>query len=214
MTEFQETQETATRSVDDPMRNSQWTLASLFWLTTTIALVLAYASRLGIQAYRQAVLYALMVLLCGLILGSIGRQWKNAWYWAGLYALLAYLAVAGGNLPHISIAYGWGLVGSVVGSVLAVVRSRHWAWVTLLCSLLGWSAMVAVVVVMGQPLSGLIAFDTLVAGLVGAILNPFTALLEWFERESRQPRIVIASWLALSVLIGNSLVPILAGIQR
>lgn len=41
-----------------------------------------------------------------------------------------------------------------------------------------------------------------------------TILLQWFERESRQPRFVLASWLAISVLIGNLLVPILGGVQR
>ena len=204
-------------AIDDShgiIRTDQWTLASILWVTTAVALVLAYAIKLGPAAVWQAVFYAICVLGCGLAVGTIRRDWKNAMFWSALYALLAYLAVAGGNLPHPSIALGWGLVGALVGSCVGVELPRNWILATIVSALLGWIAMTILVLAMRQSITGLIAFDTCVAGFVGALLKPFTLLLKWFERQSNQPRFVLASWLAICVLIGNFLVPILGGVQR
>lgn len=206
--------ESRTDDSKSTIRNDQWSLASILWVTTAVALVLAYAIRLGSGAVWQAVFYAICVLACGLAIGSIRRDWKNAMFWSALYALLSYLAVAGGNLPHPSIALGWGLVGALVGSCVGVDLPRNSVVATLVGGILGWAAMAALVLSMGQPLTGLVAFDTVVAGFVGALLKPFTLILKWFERQSRQPRFVLVSWLAICVIIGNSLVPILGGVQR
>lgn len=206
--------ETAIDDSKEVIRNDQWTLASILWVTTAVALVIAYAMKLGPAAVWQAVFYAICVLGCGLAIGTIRRDWKNAMFWAALYALLAYLAVAGGNLPHPSIALGWGLVGALVGSCVGVELPRNWILATMVSAVLGWIAMMILVLSMQQSITGLIAFDTGVAGLLGALLKPFTLLLKWFERQSHQPRFVLASWLAICVLIGNFLVPILGGVQR
>lgn len=196
------------------LRDDQWTLASILWVTTAVALVLAYAMKLGTAAVWQAVFYAGCVVVCGLSIGTFRRDWKNAMFWSALYSLLAYLAVAGGNLPHLSIALGWGLVGALVGSCVGVDLPKNWILATVVSALLGWLAMAFLVLSMKQSITGLVAFDTVVAGFVGGLLKPFTLVLKWLEQQSRQPRYVLASWLAICVLIGNFLVPILGGVQR
>jgi hypothetical protein len=196
------------------IRSNQLTLSGILWVTTALAMLLGYAARLGQEAIWQAVAYTVFVLVCGTTIGTFQRDWKNALFWGGLYAMLAFLAVAGGRLPHPSIALGWGLVGAAVGSCVGTNLPKNFLLGMITSAVLGWLAMAIVVLAMKQPLSGMIAFDTLVAALVGALLKPFTLLLQWFDRESRQPRFVLASWLAISVLIGNFLVPILGGVQR
>ncbi|MEN9648897.1 MAG: hypothetical protein RLZ17_938, partial [Actinomycetota bacterium] len=46
------------------------------------------------------------------------------------------------------------------------------------------------------------------------LLRPFIEILGWFERHSKAPRAVLAAWLSICVLVGNMLVPILAGVVK
>lgn len=50
--------------------------------------------------------------------------------------------------------------------------------------------------------------------VLAAMLRPFIQYLQCFEVQSRQPRYVLAAWLTLAIVVGNLLVPILAGVQR
>lgn len=196
------------------VQNQQLSLAGMFWVTTALALLLSYASQQGRQWVNLALIDFGFVVLCGLVVGSIRRAWKDALFWGGLYCMLGFLAVAGGRLPHPSIAIGWGLVGALVGSCAGTQLPCSFVPAVTASAVLGWLSMVSVVLGMQQSLHGMILFDTFVAGVVGALLKPFTTMLQWFERESGQPRIVLASWLGTCVLIGNFLVPILGGVQR
>jgi hypothetical protein len=49
------------------------------------------------------------------------------------------------------------------------------------------------------------------AGVVGVLLRALVEIIGWFESHSRQPRSIIAAWLTLSVIVGNLLVPWMAG---
>ena len=55
--------------------------------------------------------YVFFIAFCSSLAGLIYGQWSNAIYWSALTSLLAFLAVAGGNLPDPSVGVGWGLVG-------------------------------------------------------------------------------------------------------
>jgi hypothetical protein len=196
------------------IRINQISVAGIFWVTTAIALVLGYSASLGKAAMFQAVSYAGFVAVSGAVIGWLRRDWPNAYFWSGLYAMLAYLAVAGGKLPAPAVGFGWGLVGAVVGGVVGIRIPAGMFSGTICAAILGWLAMFIVVAAMREPLTGSVAFDAYTAAAVGGLLKPFTALLQWFEKQSHQSRFVMASWLAISVLIGNWLVPILAGVQR
>ena len=189
-------------------------LSAVFWTTTAVALLLAHAIRLGDQALYQACVYTGFVVLSGMLLGGVSGDWKNAFFWGALYALLAYLAVAGGHLTQASIGIGWGLVGAFVGGLEGVQLIPNRFWGTVASILSAMLAMVLVIAVMRESFSGLAQFDVLCAGVVGFLLRPFTTLLLWYERESKQPRLLLVAWLATSVLVGNFLVPILGGVQR
>ena len=196
------------------IQSNQLSIASLFWITTALALLLGHAVKQGSDAILQGSLTVGFVLVCGLIVGSIRRDWNNAFFWGGLYGMLAFLAIAGGRLPHWSVGIGWGLVGASVGSCAGTNLPRAFIPAMVFCAALGALAMAVVVLTMRQDLSGMILFDTIIAAIVGGLIKPFTMLLHWIEKESGQPRFVLASWLAICMLIGNYLVPVLSGVER
>lgn len=192
----------------------QIAVLDVIWITTSVALLLGYARTLGDQAVLQAVVYALHVVVLGTGLGVYRSDLKNALYWAALIALLAFIAVAGGRLPNQAVAFGWGAVGAGCGA-LCGTRIPRSLWAGALASAgFGFLLMLACNVVLGQPISWLVQVDIVSAGLIGFILRPFIQFLQWFESRSRQPRVVLASWLTMCVVLGNFLVPILGGVQR
>ncbi len=192
----------------------QFTLKSVFWSTTSLALLLAYARSMGEQAVIHVAIYALLALAAGGLVGFLHGNWKDGLFWSMLVALLTYLAVEGGRLPDESVVLGWGAVGAGCGAICGV-RFPKKLWLgTCLTGALGSLLLVSFLLVAGQPLTQLVQFDVACAAVVGCILRPFIEYLQWLEAQSRQPRVVLASWLALSILIGNFLVPIVGGVER
>ena len=51
-------------------------------------------------------------------------------------------------------------------------------------------------------------------GIGGATLRPVGDFLKWFESRIGNPRVVLAAWLAICVMVSNMLVPVLAGVSR
>jgi hypothetical protein len=84
----------------------------------------------------------------------------------------------------------------------------------LVSAAVGLVAMLVVVLSHQVKIDQLIAFDIGCSAVVGATLRPFGNLLKWFESKSKKPRVVLAAWLAICVMVGNMLVPVLAGIHR
>lgn len=189
-------------------------MTGIFWVTSAIALLLGYAIRIGPQAVQEGVLYCGFVLLFGALFGSLAHRWKDALFWSALATLLAYLAVAGGHLPNAAVGYGWGAVGAICGAAGGVRWPKNEWLGTIMSGLLAVLAMLASLIALRESITALVGFDVACAGAIGVIFRPFIRFLQWFETQSKQPRIVLASWLAVTILIGNFLVPIIGGVHR
>lgn len=199
---------------DSPKERHQLSIRDALWLTTAIALVLAYARSIGPTAINHALVYALFALTCGSTIGLLGRNLRDAVFWAAVIALLAFLAVAGGRLPNEAIILGWGAVGACCGAICGLPFPKNLIAGTLVSGLIGAAIMILAMESASQAYNIHAIFDIASAGFVGMLLRPFVQFLVWFETRSKQPRIVLVSWLTLCVLFGNFLVPILGGVQR
>ncbi len=177
-------------------------------------MVSGYARNFGPTAIEQFLWYVGFVLLCSAVVTAYTRQWKDALFWAALIALLTFLAIAGGYLTNRTIDIGWGLVGAACGALAGAKVPRNLISGTLVSMVVGPIAMAAIIAAFHESYSNLIMLDVLSAGIVGGLLRPFVEILGWFERNRKAPRAVLAAWLSVSVLVGNMLVPILAGVQR
>lgn len=203
-----------TSSPADISTDRQFSLQSLLWTTTAVACLLAYASRLGGNAIQLGTAYAIFAIVSGSAIGLAARNLKDAMFWSCLTTLLVYMAVAGGRLPNDAVGFGWGIVGASCGAINGV-RFPKALWLGILLSgAIGLSGLASCICWLGQPLDSSVAFDLACALIVSAMLRPFIQYLQWFETQSRQPRFVLAAWLTLSIVVGNLLVPILAGVQR
>ncbi len=189
-------------------------LSTLFWLMAASAFLLAHARSLGADGLRLLGYYLLFVALCSSLVGIAFGRWADVAYWSALTSLLAFLAVAGGNLPDPSIGVGWGLVGAACGAMIGLASPKNFLLGVLVSGTVGLVAMLVVVLCHQVKIDQLIAFDTGCSAVVGATLRPFGDFLKWFESKSKNPRVVLAAWLAICVMVGNMLVPVLAGIQR
>lgn len=211
-------------AIEDAKASGQWTIRDALWLTAALAMVLGYARSLGPSAIHQAVAYVVSVLilggLCGLLAWllyrrrSLTEDLKEALFWGGLVALLFFVAVAGGLLPSPSIAIGWGVAAALCGGLSGVRVPSNAIASTLLNGLLAGVAMILTVWAYGDTLSPLMQFDVLCAAGVGLLIRPLIQFFQWLETQIHHPRIVLASWLTLTFVIGNALVPVLAGVNR
>ncbi|MFN3193421.1 MAG: hypothetical protein ACE361_23115 [Aureliella sp.] len=195
-------------------RGTQWKLRDIFWLTTALGLLLAYAQSLGPEAVRQAALYMAAVIVIGSFAGAIGRNLGDGLFWSALISLIAFVAVAGGTLPNQAVPVGWGIVGSSTGGFAGVSLPKN-RWLGVVASgVVAVLGFVLTQVAMGETITWLVQFDVLCAFVVGLIVRPFVDFLRVLERGSRQPRVVLAAWLTLVFLLGNFLVPIVGGVIR
>lgn len=203
-----------TSSLADVSTDRQFSLQSLLWTTTAVAGLLAYASRLGGNAIQLGIAYAIFAMITGSAVGLAARNIKDSLFWSCLTTLLVYMAVAGGRLPNDAVGYGWGIAGAACGAINGV-RFPQTLWLgTLFSGAVGLSGLAGCIRWLGQPLDNSVAFDLACALVLAAMLRPFIQYLQWFELQSRQPRYVLAAWLTLAIVVGNLLVPILAGVQR
>ena len=200
--------------MDEQNDQTQFSLLSLCWLTLAVAMLLSYAQSLGAGSIWMLFIYVSIGVSVGVLVGAVSGKWHDCIFWSLLMNQLVYLAVAGGRLPNDAVFYGWAIIGAVAGALSAIPwPSNIWIGSTMIafiCSLL----MVGSLVRFGYKIEGLVLFDVVCAFAVGTILRPFIQFLVWFQRHSKQPRIALASWLAISILVGNYLVPIVGGVQR
>ncbi len=124
-------------------------------------------------------------------------------FWTGLIVVEAFLAVAGLRVLAYSQGLGWGMVGAVCGGFCAANLMHHRLWGSLVSGLLGMLSMIGVFLAFREPLDLERGLDIVGAFFVGLVLWHFVAFMRWFQKTSRQPRVVLAAWLTLSVLIGN-----------
>ena len=195
-------------------RRNQFSLSSLVWITAALALLFSYARWLGADALKQAMIFAAFGSIIGVGIGWMIGNWQDSLFWSLLLTLLAYLAVAGGRLPNEAVLYGWGIIGSVCGAMSMLTIPKNQVLAAVLMGVVSCLTMVATIGCFRFPFTSLVLFDIGTAAILGAILRPFLNLLQWFEKQSGQPRVLLASWLTISVLIGNFLVPVLGGVNR
>ena len=193
---------------------SQFSLSSLLWITAALAMLLSYARWLGADSLQQAMIFAAFASAIGLGFGWLIGNWRDCFFWSLLMTLLAYFAVAGGRLPNVAIVYGWGTIGAICGamSVLAVPKNQLLA--AILMGVVSCLTMIVTIAAFRFPFTQLVLFDVVSAAFLGVVLQPFLQFLQWFEMRSGQPRALLASWLTISVMIGNFLVPVLGGVER
>ncbi len=192
----------------------QFSMQSLLWMTTALAVLLAYARSLGAETLTQAVVYAVVGFMAGVFFGLATGKWSDGLFWSGLTTLLVFVAVAGGRLPNAGVGYGWAMVGAICGGMAGTRLPSHIWLGTALSAAAASLAIMFTVASLGYPWDGSIAFDVGCAAVVGGLLRPFIEFLMRLDAASQQPKVVLTAWLTISILIGNWLVPILAGVQR
>jgi hypothetical protein len=193
---------------------AQISLGSILWTMAALAALLGYSKNLNQSAMVLLGCYCAFVLLSVLVAVALRAGWSDSFFWASLISVLAFLAVAGGTLPDRSIGIGWGLVGAACGVSFCVRWPIGVPMGTLVSAFIGLASMIVVVLSSRVAISQLMWFDIGCAAIVGAILRPSILFLDWFQKKSHMPRMVLSAWLCLSVMGGNLLVPILTGAAR
>ncbi|MFK7735699.1 MAG: hypothetical protein AB8B50_06715 [Pirellulaceae bacterium] len=192
----------------------QLSLSDLLWITTALALLLAYAQAFGRTEVIQLGVYLGTSLLAGFTVGVCVGVVRDVLFWTGLCSLVVFVAVAGGTLPHEGVAMGWGVMAAACGSFASSGFPKTLTLAALVSGFLGGAAMLVTIVGMGESLGWLVGFDIMCAIAVGFLLPGFIRFLQWLETRTRQPRVVLAAWLSICFLVGNYLVPIVGGVIR
>jgi hypothetical protein len=183
-------------------------LSSLFWITTAMAMVMAYGRSLGLNELRMAFAYASFVVCMTGIIGLVCRLWNDTAFWSIVVTLIAFIAVAGHPMPNQSIAFGWGLVAAGCGA-LCGARYPKQVWLGVLMSgILGIVLMCLSIFFAQASVTDLLAlFDIASAGVVGGLTRLFIELISSLIRRAQVPRLVFAAWIISCVVIGRATVP-------
>jgi hypothetical protein len=195
-------------------QTSQFSLLTLFWCMLAWMLLLAYAKTTGRQGPVQASVFMALGLGAGLLVGLVAGRIRERLYWASLISVLAFLAVAGGSLRDAGVFYGWGFVGSIWGALFPSRKPKN-AWKrSVLFAVLGGAGMLESNILINRFVTPEGWFDISTAMFIGALLGPLSKTAVLFDAKNKNLRILLASCLVVSVLIGNWLVPILGGVNR
>ncbi len=191
-----------------PEKSFQFRLSSLFWITTALAIVMAYARTLGTSELQLAFAYAGFVVVLAGIVGSLCRSWDDTSFWSIVVTLIAFIAVAGHPMPNQSIGLGWGLVGAGCGA-LGGARFPRRIWLgVILSGVLGIVLMgLSVFASRASIIDLLTLFDLASAGLVGAMTRLFIEMIGSLIQRAKVSRLVFAAWIISCVVIGRATVP-------
>ncbi len=184
---------------------SQYSMQSILWIMTAVALLMAYARNLGSEARALLVVYATMWVVCLALFALFTRDRKSLVFWSGLIVIEAFLAVSAVRLLNTHLAQGWGAVAAVSGTLASVSPSTRLLGFALVNSLLSFLAMMGVLRFQQYPLGIESVLDLVGAAGVGFTLTYFVHFLKWFTAQTRQPWPVVAAWLTTCVLVGNLL---------
>lgn len=183
--------------------SQQFSLSSILWATTAVALLLAHARSLGTQSVSLLMGSAVFGLVSATLFSLMSRKPKEVFFWTCLIVVEAFLAVSAVRALGFSQASGWCLVGAVCGGYAAARLVQHRIWGSLLNGLLGGLSMLAVFRYFGESMDMERWLDLGGSIAVGIALWHFIEFLRWFQVSSGQTHVVVAAWLTLSVLIGN-----------
>ena len=185
---------------------SQYSLKSILWMTTAAAMLLAHARNLGVRAVSLLIAYTVFWFIWVAVFASMTPKRKELLFWSGLIVTEAFLAVSAVKLLNLNLAYGWGMVAAVSGSFASVSQTQRVFIAAIVNSVLSSAAMAAMMAALREPLGIESSLDLAGAAGVGFAVTYFVRFLQWFTSETRQPWLVVAAWLTISVLIGNWLV--------
>lgn len=186
----------------------QFRLSSLFWITTALAIVMAYARSFGpAELWMAFADFGFVVVMVGLI-GSLCRSWSDSAFWSVLVTLTAFIAVAGHPLPNPAVGLGWGLVGAGCGALSGARCPRQLSWGVLASALMAMTSMCSVVLASNSSLGDLMTlFDVASAGIVGGLTRLFIELIQTLIQRSQISRYVLGAWIISCVVIGRAAVP-------
>lgn len=187
----------------------QYSMQSMLWITTAAALLLAYARNLGTQSHQLLIACAAFWLAWSVVFSLISHDWKETSFWSALILTQAFLAVSAVRILGDSQKYGWAMVGAACGAYCGTSLVKNHLLASILSATLGAISIYLVFVYFEQPLGLETTMDLIGAAFVGSALWFFVYFLRWMEQSTRQPRPVLAAWLTLCVLGGNTLVYLL-----
>lgn len=104
-----------------PKAEQQFSLRSLLVTIVTVSMVLAYVRMFGEQGVRLGVYGVLLALVCGGVLGWIGKRLVETMTWSMVGAVLALCCVLSADRIEAFQGYYWVNVGAFTGAIGGVM---------------------------------------------------------------------------------------------
>jgi len=195
----------------------QFGIAAMFWITFIIGLVIAYLDQLGSSPDREhrfspesesMMLVGALVAIAiggaiGFVIGKLTGKLSDAMFWGTLVAAFGYISTA--PIPGYIVGHrlAWASVGAVSGAIGATMFLNRWWIRALACALGGGVPMIIYYFVGGNRLSHDVRIDMNAAPFIGVCVCAFVSGLLWLESKQKMPRYITATWLMVSVILGN-----------
>lgn len=185
----------------------QFGLPAAMWTTFVIGLSLAYLRTLGeYSVFSNGVLAIAGAAMLGIVVGSCCGRIKDATYWSLMITTAAYLSVAGDKTSGSAFHFAWASVGAAAGCVSGAAAASRMKTRIIGASLAAGAVMLSFSAAFPGHVD--MVFDLISAPLIGGLVGVLVQIILWVESNSNSPRYVTASWLLLSVIGGNLLVPV------
>lgn len=183
-----------------PKTEQQFSLRSLLVTIVTVSMVLAYVRMFGEPGLRLGAYGVLLALVCGAVLGWIGKRLVETLTWSLVGAILALCCVLSADRIEAFQAYYWLNVGALTGAVGGVMQPGSFlrrSFGVLFC----WLAGVLNLVVVGRVSEGI--FDWL---LTLPVTIGLQLLIEVVTRLQAKYHTALDMWAAgivFAVIAGN-----------
>ena len=183
----------------------QFNLSSMFFVTLNVGMVLAYVR--AYQPDRVADLIGVFVaaVVVGGMAGSVKRRFAEPLYWSVLLACFAVVSVVDRVVFEPHGCFAWGLVGALVGSLVATLPRKCVLKAMLLSAIAATATILAFAVesfALGNGISAI--YDAIVAPIVGALSASFIEGVYWIEARYAIRRVWLTTVL-LALVIGANM---------
>jgi hypothetical protein len=188
-----------------PRTELQFGIQALLGMFVLVAVLMSYLRPLGVPVVVKFSVIVAIAMVCGGLIGLVGRKFSDAVFWSAIGSTCGYLAVVNAFLMHWSDEYLWPMVGGIVGATAAALGGRKLAYRVGLCSILGLGMVSAV----EFPLFGFTrdlvgVFICAVGG--SALLVLVVDLASRFEKWTSIPRHFMAIGLVIAAVAGHWIV--------